>query len=141
MAAFWAVWQVELLRITGFESLAAWMREGTVPSEPEAQGPALDPLASGRTAGPFAWTRHPLNVVPLPVLWLSPVMTTTLFAFNVVATVYLYVGSLHEEARLRAAYGPDYEGYRQSGIPLEAPRRNPKSVASANRFWPRGPGA
>jgi protein-S-isoprenylcysteine O-methyltransferase Ste14 len=65
--------------------------------------------------GPFRWSRHPLNALGLPLLWLSPRMTENGLAFGLVVTGYLYLGSLHEESRLRAAYGEAYEAYRNSG--------------------------
>jgi methanethiol S-methyltransferase len=114
--------QVSIRRITGLESVVAWCGEGPVPPEPEAQGPALDEEGCRRAAGPFAWSRHPLNFVPLPIFWLQPRMTTNLLAFNTAATVYLVVGSLHEEARLREAFGEAYEAYRTSGVPFYVPR-------------------
>jgi hypothetical protein len=92
--------QIGLRRIAGLESLLAWLGDGPVPPEPEAQGPALDDEGQRYAAGPFAWSRHPLNFSPLPIFWLMPRMTTNLLAFNAAATIYLVVGSLHEEARL-----------------------------------------
>jgi hypothetical protein len=113
--------QVGLRRITGLESFVAWLGDGPVPPEPEAQGPALDAQGKRHAAGPFAWSRHPLNLAPLPILWLWPRMTTSLLAFNTAATIYLVVGSLHEEARLRDAYGDDYDAYLNSGVPFYVP--------------------
>ena len=114
--------QVGIRRIVGWESLAAWCGEGAVPPEPEAQGPALDEEGPSRAAGPFARSRHPLNFVPVPIFWLWPRMTTNLLAFNAAATVYLVLGSRHEEARLLHAYGERYAAYQQSGVPFYAPR-------------------
>jgi methanethiol S-methyltransferase len=74
-----------------------------------------------RIAGPFRWSRHPLNFWPLPILWLHPRMTTNLLAFNAAATIYLVIGSVHEEARLRNAYGTDYIAYQQSEVPFYLP--------------------
>lgn len=113
--------QVGLERILGVESLRSWLGDGPVPPTPEAQGPALDPEGLVRDAGPFAWSRHPLNFAPLPVFWLMPRMTTNLLAFNIAATAYLVVGSLHEEARLREAYGEAYSAYQGSGVPFYLP--------------------
>ncbi|MCC7422872.1 MAG: hypothetical protein IT428_21560 [Planctomycetaceae bacterium] len=113
--------QVGIRRITGIESLAAWSGDGVVPKEPEAQGPALDEEGSRHPAGPFRFSRHPLNLAPIPLLWLWPRMTTSLLAFNVVATAYLVAGSLHEEQRLRAEYGRRYDEYRESGVPYFMP--------------------
>lgn len=115
--------QVGLGRITGLESLQAWRGDGPVEAEPEAQGPALDGEGRRRGPGPFAWSRHPLNFAPLPVFWLCPRMTTSRLAFNTAATIYFVIGSVHEEARLRAAYGDDYDAYQKSGVPFYVPIR------------------
>jgi methanethiol S-methyltransferase len=122
LLATYAATQIGVTRVLGLASVVAWLREkDRVPPEPEAQGPA--PAGDGelRTTGPFAWSRHPLNFAPLPIFWLMPRMTGKLLAFNVVATIYLVLGSLHEEARLRDAYGPAYEAYRHSGTPFYVP--------------------
>lgn len=113
--------QVGLMRISGLASLLAWLGDGPVPPEPEAQGPALDAEGKQISTGPFGHSRHPLNFAPLPILWLSPRMTTSLLAFNTVATVYLVIGSFHEEARLRKEYGKSYEAYLNSGVPFYLP--------------------
>lgn len=127
-----ATGQVGLRRITGLESFLVWLGDGPVPPEPEAQGPALDEEGRRHAAGPFAWSRHPLNFAPLPILWLWPRMTTSLLAFNTAATIYLVIGSLHEEARLREAFGDDYDAYLNSGIPfyIPAPERSGLELTS-----------
>jgi hypothetical protein len=118
-----AVREVGLARMAGVTSVTAWARdEADVPAEPEAQGPAPDASGSLRTRGPFAVVRHPLNLMPLPVLWLNPVMTVNLAAGSALATLYLVLGSRHEEARLLARHGAEYEAYRQSGVPFYLPR-------------------
>jgi protein-S-isoprenylcysteine O-methyltransferase Ste14 len=119
-----ALREVGLGPFAGATSLAAWAgARPQVPREPEGQGPAPAPQGGGlRTTGPFAWSRHPLNFAPLPVLWLNPHMTVNLAVFNAATTLYLIAGSRHEEARLAAAYGADYEAYRRSGVPFYWPR-------------------
>ncbi len=112
--------EVGLSRISGLDSFLQWLRQQSVDAEPEAQGPSLKDGAL-YIAGPFKWSRHPLNFWPLPVLWLNPRMTTNMLAFNVAASVYLVVGSVHEESRLRAAYGESYVGYERSGAPFYIP--------------------
>lgn len=113
--------QIGLQRISGLESFLAWLGDGPVPPAPEGQGPALDDEGLQRAAGPFAWSRHPLNFAPLPIFWLWPRMSTNLLVFNTAATIYMVLGSLHEETRLRQAYGDRYEAYIKSGIPFYVP--------------------
>lgn len=121
--AFGGARRVGLSRITGLAGLVAWARGAeTVPREPEAQGPSPDEAGELDTGGPFALSRHPLNLSPLPVLWLVPRMTTRWLAFAATCTVYLVVGSRHEEVRLRAVYGRRYERYRRS-VPFYLPGR------------------
>jgi protein-S-isoprenylcysteine O-methyltransferase Ste14 len=68
-----------------------------------------------KATGPFLASRHPLTFGMLPVFWLMPRMTVNLAAFNLAATVYMFIGSLHEEKRLRTAYGNAYQDYQKSG--------------------------
>jgi methanethiol S-methyltransferase len=129
--AYRAARAVGIARFAGLPGLWALLSgEEHVPAEPEAQGPRLDE-ATGRvrTAGPFATSRQPLNFVVVPLLWLNPRMTTNLAAVSLVSTLYLYLGSLHSEYRLRRAYGPAYEAYRRSGIPFFLPAARTRSIA------------
>jgi protein-S-isoprenylcysteine O-methyltransferase Ste14 len=130
-----AAYHVGLTRITGLASAAAWLRgTGEVPPEPEAQGPALSAAGAMRASGPFVWSRHPLNLAPVPIFWLWPRMTLKLAVFNLVCTLYLVLGSLHEEARLRAAYGLPYDRYCTSGVPFYVPLLAARSTPDLSRL-------
>ena len=48
-------------------------------------------------------------------------MTYVGFAFSGVASLYFYLGSMHQEQRLRRSYGEAYERYRDSGVPFFLP--------------------
>ncbi|HEV2123662.1 MAG TPA: hypothetical protein VGW38_12910 [Chloroflexota bacterium] len=127
---------VSIPRITGLTSLSAWLsasRDGTVeiPPEPEAQGPARTPAGPMSISGPFRLSRHPLNLVPVPIFWLTPQMTAKHAVFSLVSTIYLVLGSWHEEMRLKAAHGRAYEQYQQSGVPFYMPKRPPTTLAEA----------
>ncbi len=63
--------------------------------------------------GLYRYMRHPLYTGGLLLIWFTPQMTTSLLAFNVAATIYLYVGSIFEERRLIAAFGEAYRSYRK----------------------------
>ena len=122
--AIWGAYHVGIPGILGLSGLTAWIRGKPVTAEPEAQGPVCE-KGEMKASGPFRWHRHPLNFAPLPVLWLFPRMTTRLGALNLASTVYLIAGSLHEEARLRAAYPSAYPKYEASGVPFYLPGANP----------------
>lgn len=125
--------------ISGGRSLVAWLRGDDPVPEPEAQGPAPGDDGGMRVEGPFRYTRHPLNLAPLPVFWLQPVMTTRFLGFNVVSTMYLVLGSIHEEHRLERAYGAAYRAYRESGTPfyLPAPPAPRGTISAPAVFGPR----
>jgi protein-S-isoprenylcysteine O-methyltransferase Ste14 len=76
---------------------------------------AVDPSVPDRlvTSGTYRWVRHPLYFFSLLFLWLNPVMTLGSFLFNVLATLYFWIGSIYEERRLLAAFGEAYEAYRR----------------------------
>ena len=123
--------EVGIARLSGLEALRAWARAGDVPVAPVAQGPERDPASGELTAGgPFRWSRHPLNFTPVPLFWLAPHLTTRRLAFNLVATLYLVLGSVHEELRLREAYGAQYAAYQRSGVPFFFPGSGPAEPAA-----------
>jgi methanethiol S-methyltransferase len=123
---------VGLARISGAKSFSQWLGTGEVEPEPEAQGPAMRD-GSMDASGPFRFSRHPLNFWPLVVLWLNPKMTTNLAAFNAAATVYLVIGSVHEEVRLREAYGERYERYESADVPFYIPTLPVRSISHGQK--------
>jgi protein-S-isoprenylcysteine O-methyltransferase Ste14 len=114
---------VGLARLLGLDTWRAWRTGRPLPAAPVAQGPERGPDSQRlRYAGPFLRSRHPLNFWAVPLFWCTPRMTTRRLAFNLAATAYLALGSLHEEKRLRAAYGAQYERYAASGPAFFVPR-------------------
>ena len=110
-----------ILTLSGLDNLMAVIG-GTEPHPvPAAQGPERDARGSLRIRGPFKRVRHPLNLAPLAPFWLTPHMTTRRLAFNIVGTLYLVVGSWHEERRLLLQYGDEYARYRRGGTPFYLP--------------------
>lgn len=73
------------------------------------------------TDGFYCHLRNPLFFFGALFLWLSPVMTENLLAFNVLATIYFYIGARHEERSLQEEFGQEYEDYRKR-VPMFLPR-------------------
>ncbi|MEW6566569.1 MAG: isoprenylcysteine carboxylmethyltransferase family protein [Chloroflexota bacterium] len=75
-------------------------------------------------SGLYRWVRHPLYTAGLAFVWLTPLLTTSLLAFNLGATAYLWFGSELEERRLVTAFGKAYLDYR-ARVPRLIPRLSP----------------
>lgn len=130
-------WAIAAARATGVATLAgadnllAVLTGMPAKQPPAAQGPEMDEAGALRIRGPFTLVRHPLNVAPLAPFWLTPHMTTRRLAFNIIATGYLVIGSLHEEKRLRHQYGEAYQEYQRNGTPFFLPSLASQPVAVA----------
>jgi len=119
----YAAKQIGFLPFSGIPNLMKLISGQTnIPLEPEGQGPALYINGEIKATGPFRLTRHPLNFGMLPILWLMPRMTVNLATFNIITTLYLILGSLHEEKRLKEAYGDAYLDYQRSGVNFFVPQ-------------------
>jgi protein-S-isoprenylcysteine O-methyltransferase Ste14 len=63
--------------------------------------------------GLYRWVRHPLYTAGLLFLWLTPLMTTSILAFNLAMSAYIAIGSVFEERRLVTEFGPAYADYQR----------------------------
>jgi hypothetical protein len=114
--------EIGFLRFAGVPNAVALLTgRQFIPSEPEGQGPVLENSLRMKMSGPFRLSRHPLNFAMLPIIWMMPRMTVNLAAFNLVTTLYSILGSVHEERRLKAAYGRAYADYQTSGVNFFVP--------------------
>jgi hypothetical protein len=117
----WAVYPVGLDFLTGWDNLVAYYRGAAeIPPPPDGQGPVPAGDGTMRATGPFAHTRHPLNLVIPVFLLLMPRMTTPRLAFALVASAYAVLGSAHVEAHLVDTYGDAYRRY-QDQVPFFIP--------------------
>ncbi len=71
--------------------------------------------------GIYCHIRNPLFFFSALFLWLTPTMTENLLAFNILATIYFYLGARHEERSLQEEFGQEYEDYRKT-VPMFLPR-------------------
>jgi hypothetical protein len=124
----WAAKEMGVARFAGLTDAILWFkRRGNkthlcpMPRR-EAQGPTVDETGKLLTGGPFQFSRHPLNFVPLVIFWMMPRLTRNSLVFNTLMSFYLVAGSWHEEQRLADAYGEAFQSYRESGVPFFFPR-------------------
>ena len=88
--------------------------------EPEAQGPPMGADGEMETSGAFRFTRHPGNLGAMGFFLLWPRMTVNRATLAALVALYVVLGSMHEERRLRMAYGEAFERYRQK-VPFLIP--------------------
>ncbi len=123
----WSATTVGLARFSGLASCIDLLAGREPPPEPEAQGPPLGPDGQLLVAGPFRFTRHPDNLPIVSLFLLFPRMTVNRAVLAALASLYAVVGSLHEDVRLRAAYGAAFDHYRQA-VPFFWPRLSAPQV-------------
>lgn len=95
--------QTDVFHFIGLRQAARYLSGADDPSPP---------VAFVRS-GTYALVRHPLYLFSLLFLWFAPVMTLNSFLFDVIATIYFYLGAMHEEQRLAADFGETYRQYQE----------------------------
>jgi hypothetical protein len=114
--------EIGFLKFAGVPNINALVTgRSFIPVEPEGQGPIIESPGKMKITGPFRFSRHPLNFGMIPIIWLMPRMTVNLAAFNLITTVYLFLGSVHEEKRFVETYGQAYIDYQTSEINFFVP--------------------
>ncbi len=63
------------------------------------------------TTGLYRYVRHPLYVAGVAFIWLLPLMTINILAVNIALTVYVVIGAMFEERKLRSIFGQEYRDY------------------------------
>jgi len=112
---------VGILDFAGITPLRKLLTGKDVSPEPEAQGPPIGPDGEVVKSGAFRFSRHPGNLGALGFFLFLPRMTANRAVLTALVALHVVLGSLHEEYRLRAAYGSAYERYRHS-VPFLVPR-------------------
>jgi protein-S-isoprenylcysteine O-methyltransferase Ste14 len=112
---------VGVLEFAGIVPLWKALTDRESRPEPEAQGPPMGADGEMETSGAFRFTRHPGNLGAMGFFLLWPRMTVNRATLAALAALYVVLGSMHEERRLRMAYGEAFERYRQK-VPFLIPR-------------------
>ncbi len=63
------------------------------------------------TRGLYRYVRHPLYTAGIAFIWLMPLMTVNVLAINIALTVYVVIGAVFEERKLRREFGQEYANY------------------------------
>ncbi len=116
-----AVRVIGVLDFAGISQLQSFLAGLDPDPEPEAQGPPIGVDGRMVTVQPFRFTRHPSNLGALGVFLLFPRITVNRVTLTALVALYAILGSLHEERRLRIAYGEPFEQYRRE-VPFFIPR-------------------
>ncbi len=116
-----AVRVIGVLDFAGISQLRSFLAGLDPDPEPEAQGPPVDPVGRMVTSQPFRFTRHPSNLGALGIFLFFPRITVNRVTLAALVALYAILGSLHEERRLRVAYGEPFEQYRRE-VPFFIPR-------------------
>ena len=102
-----------ILRFAGLTPLWDFLTGKDVRPAPEAQGPPVGSDDEVVRAGAFRFSRHPGNLGALGFFLFLPRMTANRAVLVALVALYVVLGSMHEEYRLRAAYTAAYERYRR----------------------------
>ena len=111
-----------ILRFAGLTPLRDLLTGSDVRPAPEAQGPPSGSDDEMVRAGAFRFSRHPGNLGALGFFLFLPRMTANRAVLVALVALYVVLGSMHEEYRLRAAYTAAYERYRRV-VPFLVPGR------------------
>jgi methanethiol S-methyltransferase len=103
---------------------AAWLVKGFVDAPHRFSiSQQLSKSKEAKPLGPrgvYCYVRDPFLISGLLGMWMSPFMTTKLLVTYLLASFYLYLGSLHWETRLLAQFGKEYVDY-QKKVPRMIP--------------------
>jgi protein-S-isoprenylcysteine O-methyltransferase Ste14 len=111
---------IGILDFAGVSQLRSLLAGLDPDTEPEAQGPPLNADGELVTDQVFRFSRHPNNLAALGVFLFFPRITVNRVTLVVMIALYVFLGSLHEEHRLRLAYGTPFEQYRRK-VPFLIP--------------------
>ncbi len=75
--------------------------------------------------GPYRWTRHPLYLFMIVLVWSCPVLTLDRLIFNILWTGWIVIGTVLEDRDLHREFGNQYLAY-SSKVPMLIPYKIPE---------------
>jgi protein-S-isoprenylcysteine O-methyltransferase Ste14 len=108
----------------GASALNAFDPYGVRPIKSRLSGTPL-PTAPFSLGGPYLWVRHPLYFFVLVMLWSCPDLSTDRVLFNLLWSIWIFIGTVLEEKDLVSDFGDDYRRYQQQ-VPMLIPWKIPK---------------
>lgn len=76
--------------------------------------------------GPYRWSRHPLYLFIIILIWACPVITLDRLVFNIMWTAWIVIGTYLEDRDLHREFGSQYSEY-SSRVPMLIPYRIPRN--------------
>ena len=83
--------------------------------------------------GPYRYVRHPLYSFVILMIWSAPYVTTDRLLFNMMFTLWIYLGAHWEEKDLTDVFGSAYEEYQKT-TPMLMPSIMPYARKFAERI-------
>jgi protein-S-isoprenylcysteine O-methyltransferase Ste14 len=76
--------------------------------------------------GPYRWSRHPLYLFMIILIWSCPVLTLDRLMFNIMWSLWILIGTYLEDRDLHREFGSQYLEY-SSRVPMLIPYRIPRN--------------
>ena len=105
----------------GVRALGNFDTFGVDPIRAHLRGKPLRP-SNFVVRGPYLWVRHPLYFFMLALIWSCPDVNSDRLLFNVLWTLWVFLGSYLEEKDLVAEFGERYHQYQKT-VPMLLPWR------------------
>jgi protein-S-isoprenylcysteine O-methyltransferase Ste14 len=126
---FWLLRGLFFLCLTGFfwgvKSLGSFDALGVKPlmryisNRPDKQQQII-------AKGPYQWSRHPLYLFLIVIIWSCPVLTLDRLIFNIMWTFWIVIGTYLEDRDLHREFGSQYLEYSLR-VPMLIPCRIPRN--------------
>ena len=81
-----------------------------------------------RVQGPYLWVRHPLYFFTLLLIWSCPDVGLDRLLFNILWTIWIFLGARLEEKDLASAFGEPYRRYQRK-VPMLIPWKGRRTIS------------